>query len=302
MKRVLFFLMVAVIGQSIKAQNNVGIGTTSPNPSAKLDISSTTQGLLIPRMNGAQRLGIASPVDGLMVYDNTSDRLYQYQAGAWKSFNNNDYWTTNGTDIYNTTLNVGIGNAGPTEKLHVTGNIRVTGDLLSTGDITMNNATGTVQLQNAGVNKGFVQLSGNNLRMGTNSGNTTGNMVIRLNGNDRVTINPTGDVDLDGKITRSAVTGPSSLLPICFGFIHFSGSILNGTTNFSVTRLSTGRYSITCADLNIYSVILLTTTTPDRIAGAFQTTPTTFEVDMNSVSIPGAPRDDDFYFMVYRPG
>lgn len=51
---------------SILAQ--VGIGTTTPNASAALDISSTTQGLLLPRMTASQRNGIASPVQGLMVY------------------------------------------------------------------------------------------------------------------------------------------------------------------------------------------------------------------------------------------
>jgi hypothetical protein len=123
-----------------------------------------------------------------------------------------------------------------------------------------------------------------------------------MNGNDRVQINPSGDIDLDGKLTRSAITGPSSLLPICFGYISNTGSILNGTTNFTVTRLSEGHYRITCANLNIYSVILITTSGPDRVAGGFQTTPTTIDVHINSVSISGAPRDDYFSFMVYRPG
>lgn len=51
----------------------VGIGTTTPDASAALDISSTSQGLLPPRMLQAQRLAIASPATGLVVYqtDNT---------------------------------------------------------------------------------------------------------------------------------------------------------------------------------------------------------------------------------------
>jgi hypothetical protein len=298
MKRILFFLLLAVIGQSINAQNNVGIGTTSPNASAKLDISSTTQGLLIPRMNGVQRLSIASPADGLMVYDNTSDRLYQYQAGAWKSFNNNDYWTNNGTDLYNTTHNVGIGNSGPTEKLHVTGNIRVTGDLLSTGEMTMNNATGTLQIQNAGVNKVYVQLSGNNLRMGTNSGNTTGNMVIRMNGNDRITINPSGDIDLDGKITTPN-TGTVNMLPLCFGQINANGTIQSGSGNFTVTKPGVGSYQINCAGITNNAVILAMAQSTLRIATGTYSSPDVALIVTFFFS-SGSGSDIDFYFIIYK--
>jgi len=46
----------------------VGIGTNSPDASAKLDISSTSQGLLPPRMTYAQRQAISSPATGLMIY------------------------------------------------------------------------------------------------------------------------------------------------------------------------------------------------------------------------------------------
>lgn len=78
--------------------------------------------------------------------------------------------------------------------------------------------------------------------------------------------------------------------------------MLNGTSNFSVTRLSEGRYQITCTDMQIYCVILATTINPDRILGAIQTGQTTFEVRINSVSIQSAPRDEIFSFLVYRPG
>ncbi len=46
----------------------VGIGTTSPNTSAALDVESTTKGFLPPRMTGAQRNAIATPAQGLMIY------------------------------------------------------------------------------------------------------------------------------------------------------------------------------------------------------------------------------------------
>lgn len=51
------------------AHSQVGIGTTSPDPSSILDISSDSQGFLAPRMTTAQRLAITNPADGLMVFD-----------------------------------------------------------------------------------------------------------------------------------------------------------------------------------------------------------------------------------------
>ena len=52
----------------IKADGNVGIGTTTPNASAQLDLSTTTRGFLPPRMTSAQMNLINSPAEGLIVY------------------------------------------------------------------------------------------------------------------------------------------------------------------------------------------------------------------------------------------
>jgi hypothetical protein len=46
----------------------VGIGTTSPDATAIVEISSTTQGFLPPRMTATQASAISSPAEGLMVY------------------------------------------------------------------------------------------------------------------------------------------------------------------------------------------------------------------------------------------
>ncbi|MBK9582030.1 MAG: hypothetical protein IPO48_09080 [Saprospiraceae bacterium] len=46
---------------------SVGIGTTNPDSSAILDLSSNTQGFLMPRMTTAQRDAIVDPADGLQI-------------------------------------------------------------------------------------------------------------------------------------------------------------------------------------------------------------------------------------------
>jgi hypothetical protein len=62
---------------------SVGIGTTSPNASALLDVSSTTKGFLPPRMTNAQMVAIATPAAGLVVYDTTNNKLNVYDGTNW---------------------------------------------------------------------------------------------------------------------------------------------------------------------------------------------------------------------------
>ena len=61
-------LSAAFIAVSFITFAQVGIGTTSPNTNAALDITSTTQGFLPPRMTQVQMNAIAAPAEGLMVY------------------------------------------------------------------------------------------------------------------------------------------------------------------------------------------------------------------------------------------
>jgi len=64
---------------------NVGIGTLKPDNSALLDLTSTSKGLLIPRMTLAQRSGINAPATGLIVYQiDFFSGFYFYDGEAWK--------------------------------------------------------------------------------------------------------------------------------------------------------------------------------------------------------------------------
>src|SRR4051812_19315657 len=50
----------------------VGIGTTTPNPSAMLDVTSTSKGLLVPRVSltgTADNTTVSSPQSPLLVYN-----------------------------------------------------------------------------------------------------------------------------------------------------------------------------------------------------------------------------------------
>ncbi len=71
MKKISIFFALLALGITIRAQS-VGIGTTTPNASAQLDVSSTTQGVLAPRMTTAQRDAIENPADGLTIFNTTT--------------------------------------------------------------------------------------------------------------------------------------------------------------------------------------------------------------------------------------
>lgn len=66
----------------IKGEAQVGVGTTTPNSSAQLDITSTSKGILIPRMTAAQREAIASPATGLMVFQTDGTAGFYYNSGT----------------------------------------------------------------------------------------------------------------------------------------------------------------------------------------------------------------------------
>lgn len=74
--------------------NNIGLSTSTPAASAKLDITSTTSGFLPPRMTGTQAEAIASPAEGLMIYSTdgsgstiTSKGWWGYDGSAWVKLN-----------------------------------------------------------------------------------------------------------------------------------------------------------------------------------------------------------------------
>ena len=69
---------------AVNGNGQTSIGTSSPVASAKVQIDSTTQGFLKPRMTNAQRLLIATPAIGLEVYcTDVVEGLYIYKSTGW---------------------------------------------------------------------------------------------------------------------------------------------------------------------------------------------------------------------------
>src|SRR5262245_31183432 len=72
---------------------NVGINNPAPDASSLLDLTSTSKGLLVPRMTSAQRIAIPTPATGLLVYDATLNEFYYFDGTAWRAmFTGNSGW------------------------------------------------------------------------------------------------------------------------------------------------------------------------------------------------------------------
>jgi len=283
MKKYILLLTILFAGTAIQAQN-VGIGTTNPHSSAALQIVSNNRGFLPPRLTSAQRNAIILPMNGLIVYDTDAERLYAYMDGTWRYILSNELWANNSTAVYNATKMIGIGNSNPQEKLHVTGNIRLSGDLLGNGAITINNPESVITFQNAAVDKTFMQLSGNDLRIGTYSSNALGKFIVRVGGGDRITVESGGfvginesdpvarldvggNINLSGKMFRTN-NGGANMLPVAYGLVRANATLVSGSGNFSVSKLGTGIYRLTSNDFNTTSVIIATPTATNISIGA----------------------------------
>lgn len=75
MKKAYLLLSIIFLLVSANANAQIGIGTTTPDASAVLDLSSTTKGLLMPRMTTLQQTNLSSPAIGLMVYNTTTNQI-----------------------------------------------------------------------------------------------------------------------------------------------------------------------------------------------------------------------------------
>jgi len=71
----------------ITRSQQVGIGTGGTiDAAALLQLTSMTQGFLLPRMTTAERDAIASPPNGLQIYNTSLGKFQGRAAGAWVDF------------------------------------------------------------------------------------------------------------------------------------------------------------------------------------------------------------------------
>jgi uncharacterized protein (TIGR02145 family) len=171
MKKLLMLLFgMLILATTALAQ--VGIGTTTPNASAMLDVYSVDKGLLIPRMETSKRLNM-TPVNGMMVYDSDLNQFFVYEKGGWVWMGTGDATWNRNAFFFRTTLansgdNVGIGTSSPAEQLHITKNFRFPASTTTTGNIYKD---ADLFLHNFGTQNTFLGLLSGNLTL-TGSNNT----------------------------------------------------------------------------------------------------------------------------------
>ena len=113
MKQIITLFLIIGYLSSISAQ--VGIGTTSPDAGAELDISSTNKGFLMPRL--ADTTAVTSPSKGMMFYDESRDTYMFYDGSDWKSIVYTDQAQAEYTRYAGQVKVNGRVNGGTTEKL-----------------------------------------------------------------------------------------------------------------------------------------------------------------------------------------
>jgi hypothetical protein len=83
-KHLLGLLLLFCSTVSFAQIGSVGIGTTIPDKSAILDLSSSNKGFLVPRMTAEQRVSILNPAEGLLIYQTTGETgLFLFNGIKW---------------------------------------------------------------------------------------------------------------------------------------------------------------------------------------------------------------------------
>ncbi|MBD99312.1 MAG: hypothetical protein CMO34_05665 [Verrucomicrobia bacterium] len=233
-----------------KGQEAVGINNDNPHASSILDISSTTQGVLVPRMTTGQRNSIGSPATGLLVFDSSTSTFWYFNGSTWveivSSVSTNNIQDADG----DTRVQVEEGTDEDIIRFDLGGTeyFRMDGPRFE----FVNNGNSVFLGQNAGQND---DLTNNNVVfVGTNAGrqntsgsrnvgvgyralqqNTTGNDNVGI-GEDALRLNATGSFNI--AVGANALDAASSSNNnIALGYNSLS-SLVTGTDNVAVGQNS----------------------------------------------------------------
>lgn len=187
----------------LQASNtNLKLGTSSTNATGNLVLSTRLFDRLTIDEDGHVGIGTNTPTTALAL--NGDDPVFQIKnlnsdKGFIKVIDSDFKIGTNSNNLGNLTLqtrsvdrmtfddngHVGIGTTSPSTSLTINGDDPI------------------LQFRNLESNKGFVQLVGSDIKIGTNSGNV-GQFVVRTNGDDRLTVDQNG-IAIIGNSTSGGV-------------------------------------------------------------------------------------------------
>lgn len=96
---IFLFVFFVSFCNSLISQNNVGIGTLTPAPSALLDLQAADKGLLIPRTDTAVINALGTPATGLLIYQTSSNTFYYFDGSFWRTLATNSGGSSNAWDL-----------------------------------------------------------------------------------------------------------------------------------------------------------------------------------------------------------
>ncbi|GAB2855345.1 hypothetical protein GCM10027044_13970 [Hymenobacter ruber] len=241
-----------------RAQNNVGVGTTTPDASAVLDANSTTQGLLVPRMTAAQRAAVKDPATnkpatGLLVYQTDAPAgFYVYNGTAWAALSGAGSTGPAGADGKNSLVRTTAEAAGAN---CATGGFKTEYGLDA-------NANGT--LDAAEVNAALTRYVCNGAQgttgstgatgpagQGVPTGGTAGQVLSKVDGNNYNTqwTTPSASaaypsIELSTSVTSSqtvsALNGTNTFVPLVFSSNNSPNAALTGGNTWNGTVFTVG--------------------------------------------------------------
>lgn len=223
---IISFLSFEILAQNAKiidsysgtVISNAG-GTDIPYSSSILDIRSTNKAVLLPRMSTINRDAIASPVAGMVVYNNTTNQFNFYDGIAWQQATFGNQWGVNGTNYYYSGGKVGIGTNSPDYLLTVAGQARISDKLAINDPVPDYNldVNGNAGIDNLGVGVGpdpaYPLKAGGTTNLSallvtsTANFNSTVNITGTLNANGALAVNGNITTNSGFGIVRSADAG-----------------------------------------------------------------------------------------------
>jgi hypothetical protein len=227
MKRLLTMAVLVLItaaNSQVYAQDGVGINPTGAvaDPSAALDVASTNKGVLVPRMTEAEKVAIASPANGLLIFQ--TDGV----SGFW---------------YYNATTSAWVqavgpqGTTGPQGAIGPQGPAGATGATGSVGSVTAisgtsnaNGATisgGNLTLTPADATNGGVVTTGAQTFAGdkTFTGTTAANSFVKTGGTASQILMADGSVSTGQSVLFNPTNPPTN------GMVVYKYFQNNTTTN-----------------------------------------------------------------------
>ncbi|MEL6986846.1 MAG: FG-GAP-like repeat-containing protein [Bacteroidota bacterium] len=97
-KRYFIYILLMLLCVFTQAQIGINTDNSTPDASAILDIKSSEKGVLIPRLNSAQKENITNPATGLMIFDTDTKSFWFFNGNKWSEVVVNGAFTMSDED------------------------------------------------------------------------------------------------------------------------------------------------------------------------------------------------------------